>query len=170
MSHLSLLGLISAIHLGDMIMLAEVALGKIRRWVLVSSVESGPAAAVGHTGLLWAYRSVQDAPGGDTLLSVPALHDAPLYVVRVKKLLFRFVFQRLLLEQRPQATVCRARQMVRGPSWPPASCPTEMRVSHLPPQGRMSSHRRRCGTPCRWCVLRWIPPHHGSPVLPPPPL
>jgi len=123
MSHLSLLGLI---YLGDMATLAEVALRKIRGWLLMSAAEPGPTAAVGGAGLLWACRSVQDAPWGDTLLSVPALHDAPIYV-RIKKLLFRFVCQGLLLEQRPQATVCRARQMVRGPSWPPASRPTETR-------------------------------------------
>lgn len=51
MSHLSLLGLISDIYSEDMAKLAEVALGKIRGWVLVSSVEPGPVAAVGEAGL-----------------------------------------------------------------------------------------------------------------------
>lgn len=131
-------------------------------------VRARSCSGCGWTGLPQACRSVQDAPGGDTHLSVPALHDAPLDV-RVKKLLFRFVFSRLLLEQRPKATVCRVRPMVRGPSCPPAPRPTVTRVPHLPPRCRRSSHRRRCGTLRRWCAPRWTPPHPDSP-LPPHPL
>ena len=48
-----------------------------------------------------------DPPGCEAQLGVPALHDAPVNV-GIQKLLFRFVLYRLLLEQRPQPTVCRA--------------------------------------------------------------
>jgi hypothetical protein len=51
MSHVSSLGLISDNYSADMAKLAEVALGEIREWVLASSVEPGPAAAVGGAGL-----------------------------------------------------------------------------------------------------------------------